>query len=350
MSVAAPVRATGFHHRVADHAATGALRDLLEHHRLSYAPEPLSEGAVFGLSGAFDLAVRIAPHGVPAVDLDGRSAGLESELCAHLGIDAALQYSDDADEGWEALRAELDAGSPTLVRVDLRELDYRSGERHDTRHAIVVIGYDDRAQVAWVYDRCFPEPQRCTLQALACARASRWGGEPVRNAMLRLAPGSRLTDVRDAIDCALRRTVRSMREGRTPAFPNVRSGLAGIDALADCWPELPAVAGPRLAETLTAIRFRIRESGTGGALYRSLQARFLHDAAALLGSAELGLAALVCDDLSDAWRALASATEGDDPQIAHRSAAASVRRVRILEHAHVEALEARLDRSPQTDW
>lgn len=40
-----------FHHRVADHAASGALRDLLEHHRLSYAPEPLSEGTIFGLSG-----------------------------------------------------------------------------------------------------------------------------------------------------------------------------------------------------------------------------------------------------------------------------------------------------------
>src|SRR3954468_1586687 len=83
----APAAATGFRHRVAEHAASGALRDLLEHHRLSYAPEPLSEGAIFGFSGALALRARIADAGLPAIDLDGRTASLEPELCRHLGID-----------------------------------------------------------------------------------------------------------------------------------------------------------------------------------------------------------------------------------------------------------------------
>src|SRR3954471_13103377 len=82
-TVCAPESATAFRHRVADHAASGALRDLLEHHRLSYAPEPLSEGAVFGFSGALGLRARIADAALPAIDLDGRDDALEIHLCRH---------------------------------------------------------------------------------------------------------------------------------------------------------------------------------------------------------------------------------------------------------------------------
>jgi hypothetical protein len=97
-----------------------------------------------------------------------------------------------------------------------------------------------------------------------------------------------------------------------------------------------------LAVTLEALRFRIRDGGSGGALYRSLQARFLHEAAALLGSPQLGRTALVCDDLADAWRALAGAIDDDDPVFAHRVSGPWVQRISALEHQHVEALEAHL--------
>jgi Butirosin biosynthesis protein H, N-terminal/Domain of unknown function (DUF4872) len=346
VSICAPVRVTRFRHRVADHAASGALRDLLEHHRCSYAPEPLSEGTVFGLSGALDLRVRTPSNGVPAVDLEGRSQSLETELCMHLGLRGDVSRTDDAQAGWDLLRAELDAGHPTLVRADLRELAYHDGARHDTRHAIVVTDYDADSDVAWVADGAFPEPQRCSLTSLARARASGWGPEPVRHAMLRLRPSTELADPRESVTAALRRTVRNMRGNAGPVFPNVHTGLAGVDVFAGVWPQLPDLTGPRLGETLAAVRFRIRDGGTGGALYRSLQARFLHDAAALLGSDRLGRAALICDDLSDVWRAIAGATEHDDPAIAHRVAGPWVQRARSLEHAHVEALEGHLDAQP----
>src|SRR3954447_14840905 len=120
-----------FSHRVAEHAASGALRDLLEHHRLSYAPEPLSEGAIFGLAGALALRARIAHGSLPAIDIDGRVASVEPELCGHLGLTADWCTTDDPAEGWEQLRTELKAGGPALVRADVGELDYRGGGRHD---------------------------------------------------------------------------------------------------------------------------------------------------------------------------------------------------------------------------
>jgi len=344
MSACAAVLATGFHHRVADHAASGALRDLLEHHGLSYSAEPLSEGAVFGLSGALDLRVRIAAAAVPAIDLDGRAASLEIELCRHLGLEAEWFASDDCRAGWELLHAELGAGYPTLVRADIGALDYRDGRRHDTRHAVVVTSYDAEAGVVWVADQSFPEPQRCTLNALAAARRSDGWPRPARHALLLLRPSKQLADPRDAVAAALTRTVRSMRNARGSEHPHERTGLAAIDALEDAWPRLPSMSGLMLGQTLAALRFRIHDGGTGGALYRSLQARFLHDAAALLGSPRLGQAALRCDDLADAWRALAQALQDDDPYLAHRVAEIWVRRVRDLEHRHVEALEAHLGR------
>lgn len=341
--LAAPPSATAFRHRVAEHAASGALRDLLEHHRLSYAPEPLSEGAIFGLSGALWLRTRIAGNALPAIDLEGRVASIEPELCRHLGLTSDWCTGDDPGEAWELLRGELLAGRPTLVRADMGELEYRDSGRHDTRHTIIVTGYDAGDRVVWVADQSFPEPQRCTLESLARARHSSAWPEPASHGMLRLRPTDcRLADPRASVWSALQRTVSNMRTPPECDHPHMCSGLAAIDAVAAAWPELPAMTGDRLGQTLGALRFRIRDGGTGGALYRSLQARFLHDAAALLACARLGQAALVCDDLADAWRALAAALDLDDADVAHNVAAPWIRRVQTLEHRHVEALEAQL--------
>ncbi|MDX6678513.1 MAG: hypothetical protein QOE31_2565, partial [Solirubrobacteraceae bacterium] len=271
--VATAAGVTALHHRVAEHAASGALRDLLEHHDLSYVREPLSEGAVFGLSGALDLNVRIAGTALPPVDLEGRAPSLELELCRHLGVDAQWFATDDPSSGWDALRRELDAGRPVLLRADVGELDYHPERRHDTRHVILVAGCDVQAGIVWVLDRSFPEPQRCTLSSLAAARASRGWPEPARHGLLRLRAPDSLPEPRAAIAAALRRVVQSMRHPHGSGHPHVCSGLAGIDALAGAWPQLPQLAGSRLGQTLDGLRFRVRDGGTGGALYRSLQAR-----------------------------------------------------------------------------
>ena len=343
-TVCAPESATGFRHRVADHAASGALRDLLEHHGLSYVREPLSEGAVFGLSGALALRARIVAAPPAAIDLDGRDPSLELELCRHLGIRADWCTTDEPTEAWELLHAELRAGAPTLVRADAGTLEYRYSGRHDTRHAIVVTSYDASAGVVWVADPSFPEPQSCTLDGLARARHVPAYPEAARHGLLRLRRMQCLADPYDAIRAALRRTVGNMRAAHAPPHPQTHSGLQAIDAIVDVWPRLAEMPGDRLGHTLGALRFRIRDDGTGGALYRSLQARFLHDAAALLGSAGLGRAALVCDDLADAWRGLAGALDLADAGAgaAHRAAAPWLRRVQAFEHRHVEALEAHL--------
>ncbi len=279
---------------------------------------------------------------MPAIDLDGRAASLEPELARHLGLNATWWRTEDPDEAWRQLRGELDAGRPTLVRADMAELGYRRGGRHDARHTVVVTSHDHEAGIVWVADASFPEPRRCTVAELARARASTAWPEPARHGMLRLRGEQRLAPPRQAIAAAVRRTVENMRTPPEFEHPHAQSGLRAVDALADTWPRLPEMTGERLGQTLGALRFRIRDAGTGGALYRSLQARFLHDAAGLLGSSRLGQAALICDDLADAWRAVASSLDIEDAGVAHQVATPWIERIRALEHRHVEALEAHL--------
>lgn len=336
----ASTRSPGFRHRVATNAASGALRDLLEHHGLSFGAEPLAEGTVFGLAGSMTLRVRVAAAAVPAIDIDGRAGALEDHLCLHLGLGADLVRTDDPAVAWDRLRAGLDAGRPVLLRVDVAELDYAPADGHDTRHVVVALGYDPRAQTVVLADPRLAELQTCSLATLARARAASAWPSAVRHAQLTVEDGERLARPRSAVTAALRRTVRTMRRPEPALHPNLHVGLAAADALAEAWPALHEMTGPRLGGTLSALAARIGDRDAGGTLHRSQQARFLHDAAALLGRESLGHAALVCDDLADTWRALAGVLADADAERAHLVAAPWIQRVRSLEHRHVEALEA----------
>ena len=344
MTVSSPLIAPGLRHRVADHAASGALRDLLEHLRLSYAPEPLSEGAIFGFSGALDLRVRIADAAVPG-DRPRGSRALAGARALRAPRDPRAVAHDVGPGDRLAAAARRAGRGPPRARAR-RPRRARLPRRRPPRHAPRDPRDERRprrgtspgspteaspsrsaaASPRWpprARRRAGRSPPTTACWRSACART----GSPTR------APPSRPRWAASWRRCAGRRapTIRTCARASTPPTPSPTPGP-------DC--PTPPVRGS--AVTLEALRFRIRDGGTGGALYRSLQARFLHEAAALLGSPQLGHAALVCDDLADAWRALAGAIDGDDPVFAHRVSGPWVQRIRALEHQHVEALEEHL--------
>jgi hypothetical protein len=86
------------------------------------------------------------------------------------------------------------------------------------------------------------------------------------------------------------------------------------------------------------------KAGTGGALFRSLHAGFLHDAGDLLDDPGLVEAGRVYDELAAAWVAAAEAAGADEaPGRAHAAAAPHVARTAELEAAGVAAMERWLD-------
>jgi Butirosin biosynthesis protein H, N-terminal/Domain of unknown function (DUF4872) len=328
-------------HRRAGHCGSGAFRDLLEFHGLSWTDAPLSEGMAFGLGAGLGFAYVELPEIEPPIYLVGRTAGLERDTCAHLGIDLDLRQTDDEDEGWRWLREELEAGRPTMVWADIGELEYLNVRLRMTMHDIVVCGYDDAEDVAFIADNDRDDIQRCSLPALARARNSQAFPAPNRHGTWVMDFPSALPDARGTIETAVRGAVDNMRDGgRSLMDSGAPMGLGAVAAIEAAFPAWPERFGERLPSALRGLRTFVVKAGTGGALFRSLHAEFLRDAAALLEDDGLADAAAVYGELSPAWVAAAEASAGDDPAGAHAAAAAHVARACGLERDGVAAMEA----------
>ena len=78
-AVTVPAAVAAYPHKRAGHCGSGALRDLLQHHRLSYADEPLSEGFVFGIAGGIGFYFFELPQMAPPIYMVGRTGELERD-------------------------------------------------------------------------------------------------------------------------------------------------------------------------------------------------------------------------------------------------------------------------------
>ena len=88
----------------------------------------------------------------------------------------------------------------------------------------------------------------------------------------------------------------------------------------------------RATLALRGLRVFIVKAGTGGALFRSLHAEFLHDSAALLGEPALDEAGALYDELAATYAALAAIAE-------HAEGVELVARAAALERDGVAAAE-----------
>jgi hypothetical protein len=190
--VSVPTAVETYPHRRAGHCGSGALRDLLEHHGLSYSGEPLSEAFAFGLGGGVGFYFFELPEMEPPIYMVGRTGELESDFCRTLEIPLDRRETDDPDEGWALLRDRLDAGEPTMIWADIGHLEYLRVKMHNTRHDIVAVAYDDDAQVVYVADNDRDDIQACSFESLAKARGSQAFPGPNRHATW----ASRSTDAR----------------------------------------------------------------------------------------------------------------------------------------------------------
>ena len=326
-----------FPHRMAGHCGSGAFRDLLEFHGLSWFDEPLSEAMAFGLGGGLGCFFYELPDMDPPLYLVGRGGGLEQGVCEHLGIGLDLRRTDDPDEAWRWLRQELDGGRPTMVNADIRELDYLRVRLSNTMHDIVVTGYDEDKGVALIADNDREEIQRCSLDSLARARGSQGFPGPSRHATWVMRFPDRLPDPRTTVTHGLRRAVANMREdGEALAGIGQGSGLDHVARFAASYPRWPELFGDRTAGALRGLWVFIVKAGTGGAMFRSLQAGFLREASELLGDARVAGAAGVYEELAGEWLALADALRTED----HGAGLPHVEAIGRLERAGVAAMEA----------
>jgi hypothetical protein len=327
---------------MAGHCGSGAFRDLLEFHGLSWFDEPMSEAMAFGLGGGLGCFFYELPEMDPPLYLVGRGGGLERGVCEHLEIDLDLRRTDDPDEAWQWLSDELDAGRPTMVNADIKELDYLRVKLSNTMHDIVVTGYSDG--VALIADNDREEIQRCSIESLQRARGSQGFPGPSHHATWVMRFPERLPDPRVAVDRAVGQSVANMTAG-AEGLAGLEPGC-GLDHVASFaasypdWPERYGESG-RLGAALGGLWVFIVKAGTGGAMFRSLQAGFLRESAELLDDSRLAEAADVYSSLAGEWVALADAAAGarsGDPVAAHTAGLPHVEAIARLEREGAEAM------------
>ena len=349
-----------FVHTRGGHCGSSALRDLLEHHGLDYGAGPLSEAMVFGLSGAmaFAFADDLIPFDGSGAKLpfylNGRSEGLERDLCAHLGITFEVRRSDHPVVGWAWLADELAHGAPTLIWVNLKDLDYQQVKLDNTRHAVVVTAVDEAAGTVAVADHDFHNLQTLGLDALARARSARAFPGPVRHATAILRFPAQLPPLDGAVAAGLRRVLATMRSAEPVAWEisgatgpttvvTYRQGLSALDALIDSCAGWPQRFGDGLSDALRLLHVLLERAGTGGGFYRRFEARFLDEAAAALDDVQLRAAAAHYTALAAHWREVARSLRQEDVAAAHRAALGGLQQARELEAEGLELLEACLE-------
>ena len=337
-------------HRMAGHCGSGALRDLLEWAGLGWGEVP-GEGLVFGMGGGLSFTYLRLAGLTPPVYLVGRSSDLEVDLLARLGAKVDLRDTDDPGAGWDWIRSELQQGRPVMVWADIAELPYLKVRLQMSRHDIVVIGYDDDTEVAFVVDNDRAEVQEVPYAALARARASRSFPVPTRHTTYLVKWPPKLPDLRRAAASALRASVKHMQSdgaaiipgaSQLPADALTSAGLAGVGVFADDvehWPDLMSEADLDL--TLRSLTAFVEKAGTGGGLFRRLQAQFCFDVARLTESEELARAGRAILRCANEWSALAAAGRNGNPIRDRWGAVATVARtLPALEQAAVSRMAA----------
>ncbi|BBY26299.1 MULTISPECIES: BtrH N-terminal domain-containing protein [Mycolicibacterium] len=340
-----------YRHRMGGHCGSGALRDLSEWAELGWGTEALSEGLVFALGGALDFSYVRSAQLFPQVYLVGRGSDLERDYLTRVGANFVVQSTDDPHEGWAFVTDEIDEGRPVMVWADIGELPYLRVRLQMSRHDIVIVGYDDEQRVAYVVDNDRDTTQLVPYDALRRARSSVGFPTPTRHTTYHVDWPDQMPDLRPIAGAALAASAAFMR-GDAAGAPLLRveaadvesSGLNGVhDFAADLrrWPTL--FDDDALAAALFGLGAFIEKAGTGGGLFRTLQAQGCQSIADQLHDAAAADAAAAAKHASEAWSALAAAATNVDAPLRSRSLAtadvaamipeAEVRLVEALEKA-----------------
>jgi len=163
-----------------------------------------------------------------------------------------------------------------------------------------------------VADNDRDEIQRCSLKSLARAGNSCAFSAPNCRATTLMRWPAALPPLADTVRKALERTVATMNGAGTPLVDGAAraAGLAGIDFFATDYERWPTRFVDCLVAALDGLYAFVVKAGTGGAIFRSLYARFLADATRWIADDDSHAAAGIYATLAEHWRQLADTVSG----------------------------------------
>jgi hypothetical protein len=326
------------------HCVTGTLRHVYEFHGY-----PVSEALLLGLGRGlgfvyFHLKGADPFYGGRANFGGPKDEGLERTVGRRTGVVAAAHATASARTAQAALRALLEAGEPVLVYVDMAFLPYLDlpAGYHFGAHAVVVAGYEPQTGCVLVADRD-GEPHPVEWDTLEQARGSRFKPFPPRHTWYTFD----FTAAHRPSAAEVRKAIGEVCHGMlSPPIANL--GVKGIrKAMRETlrWPQL--LDADALRRTCFSVAMSIdHRGGTGGGIFRYMYARFLTEAAAIIGEPRLvGLAAELTA-IGDKWEQVAAgfatAAQADKPADVLESATAPMAEIADREHDLWERLHAQV--------
>jgi hypothetical protein len=316
----------GFKHFETLHCVTGSMR-----HVYAWAGHDLSEELLLGLGEGVGFAYFRFKGQAPF--LGGRAQprpSMEAIAGARTGVRIERKSSSSDASAERSLGAELDAGRPVMLQVDmgfLPYLDFGGQEYHFGGHVVVACGVASGAEAEkggyLVADREGPL-HAVPADALSAARASRYKPFPPGRAWWRFDFEGAREPRPEELVLAIRNQCALMLD---PPIANI--GVKGIaKASKEClvWPDV--LEPNRLSETLFNLYIFVNaKGGTGGGCFRYMFGRFLAEASALGAPAAVGKLAPSYKAIGDAWEEAAelcrAATEGAGMEEAAARAALS---------------------------
>ncbi|MFX1389294.1 MAG: BtrH N-terminal domain-containing protein [Promethearchaeota archaeon] len=285
-----------FVHRVGHHCESSSLRDLFEYYGF-----PMSEPMAFGLDatmgfGFFDTTGQTSfmPESDIPFFLGGKQGTIEpsSLACRLLGITLRKQSFTNADKAWEESKYMLNQGIPLILRVDIAYMPYEGfdeeiDEAHFGGHAVVLGGYDDEKEIAFIGDTEFEGFQELPINTLKIARSSTYGPKfmhpgNTQFSMTRRADGKH-PPLAAGAKLAIQRVVNNML--RPSMNTNGIQGLRQLSNSLPSWVDLlnKKIRNPKGKEiSLARLMFELTHGyietwGTGGGSFRKLYKEFLEE-------------------------------------------------------------------------
>lgn len=275
----------------------------------------LREEAIIGWGSAPDFHFDAAQ---PFPFMGCRSHRMVENFTDTTGYRYRMHHPTTKQQAHEEVKAQLQSGTPVVLRVNMRYLPYLHGGKYGSKHTsfgwhyVCLLAMDDDRQLAWVTDTHLPKPQAIRYKDLAWARAAKEGIFPTDNVYYVFDDPSSVT-VDEGI--ALRASLVALID----QYASPDHGLAHLallpDALAHLTDKRP---GPMIAPLLYTFYGAIEDFGTGGAGFRQLYHQYIqglperyHTPPWILFSDALDAACIAwhalakqCNDLSKAWMRL----------------------------------------------
>ena len=288
-----------FEHRAAAHCETGVTSNMLNFYGC-----PLSEAMIFGIGEGLTFIY------IPLVSFKGNSlkfsfrsfpGSIFARVTKKLRIKVGMKRFSDKESGMKELDKLLSEGIPVGNVVGLYHLPYSPIRVHFNAHNLCVVGREGDEYI--ISDPSWhTELLKISYSDLMKVRFSEGLFKP-RGKMYWIKEKPVLpNDMRRIIKQSIKNTCRKMIG--TPFAP--RWGVRGIVTLSKQISKLEKKYSEKDAMLYLATLVQaIEEIGTGGAGYRYMYGRFLHEASEMLEEPKLKDFSAEMTGIGDLWRQFA---------------------------------------------